>query len=76
MAIQDNDGSILITGKHIQIYRLLALYHALRLECKGMKMSKGMSALATIKQVTGLTGTRTTMLPKYETWLKERNIIQ
>jgi len=76
MAVQDNDGCIVVTGEHIQVYQLLALYYALCLECKGLKMSRGMSALATIKRITGLTGTRVTMLPKYETWLKERNIIQ
>jgi hypothetical protein len=75
MAIENNNGSIIVTGEHIQVYRLLALYHALKLECKGLKMSKGLSALAAIKRTTGLTGTRATMLPKYEAWLKANNII-
>lgn len=75
MAIENNNGSIIVTGEHIQVYRLLALYHALRLESKGMKMSRGLSVLATIKGITGLTGTRVTMVPKYEAWLKERNIL-
>lgn len=75
MAIENKDGTILITGEHIQVYRLLVLYQALKLESKGLKMSRHGSALATIKGITGLTGTRVTMIPKYEAWLKEHNIL-
>lgn len=75
MAVENKNGTLIVTGNDIEVYRLLTLYHALKLECKGIRMSRGLSALAAIKRTTGLTGTRSTMLPKYQAWLKEKNII-
>jgi hypothetical protein len=68
-------GSIIVTGEHIQIYRLLALRSALKMEAMGLRMSRGFSALKSVKSITGLTGTRATMPAKYEAWLKANNII-
>lgn len=77
MAIEiNNSGSIMITGEHIQVYRLLALRGALSLEAKGLRMSRGMSALKAVKSLTGLTGTRATMPAKYDAWLKANGIIE
>jgi len=77
MAIEvNNSGSIIVTGEHIQVYRLLALRSALGLEAKGMRMSRGMSALAAVKSITGLTGTRSTMPAKFDTWLRKNGIIE
>jgi len=77
MPIEVNDsGSIIVTGESIQVYRMLALRSALGLEAKGMRMSRGMSALAAVKSLTGLTGTRSTMPAKYDAWLRKNGIIE
>lgn len=76
MAIEINgSGSIVVTGEHIEVYRLLALRGALGLEAKGLKMSRGRSALSIVKEITGLTGTKATMPAKYDAWLTAKGII-
>jgi hypothetical protein len=76
MAIEiSEDGSMIITGEHIQVARLLALRGALKLESKGLKMSRGRSALSIVKELTGLTGTKATMPAKYDAWLTAKGII-
>jgi len=70
----DADGTILINNEHVQVFSLLSLYSRLKLESKGYKC-RGASALSAIKQITGMKGTSATMVPKYEVWLRERNIL-
>lgn len=55
--ITDADG--------IALYRMLALQKMLKLECLGMKHSKGFSAYASIKHEFKLTGNKTTVLYKF-----------
>jgi hypothetical protein len=52
-------GGTVITGKAIQLYRLLALKHAMKLELTtGMKMSRGISPFRIVKQELGLKGSK------------------
>lgn len=58
MAIETHEGCTVITGEHIELYRMLALKGALSLELRGMKHSSGYSAYAAAKKIYGLQGGR------------------
>lgn len=47
-------GAVVMTGKGIDLYRLLVLKTSLKLEMKGIRMSRRMSALKAAKMITGL----------------------
>lgn len=55
--IQNNeDGSMLITGSDIEVYRLLSIVHALALEIRtGMVMSRGRSTMKAAAAACGST---------------------
>lgn len=70
------DGTIVCdTPDKIQAFRLLALKNALKLETKGLKMSRGRSALSIVKAEFGLKGTAKTVLPQFEKILREKGIL-
>ena len=70
------NGGAVITGDSIGDYRLMALYYALRLETKGMRRSRGPSALSTIKKEFGLTGGKFKVLEDFESELKRRGVFR
>lgn len=47
-------GAVVMTGKGIDLYRLLVLKSSLKLEIAGIRMSRRMSALKAAKGITGL----------------------
>jgi hypothetical protein len=49
-----SDTGTLITGSGIPLYRWLAIKHAIRLEAKGIRLSRGRSATAIAKSELGL----------------------
>ena len=51
-------GATVVTGEHIRLYQLMSLKHAVVLEGKGMKLSRGFSAMAIAKKRYGLKGSR------------------
>jgi len=52
-------GGFVVTGKATQLYRLIALKHAMKLELTtGMKMSRGISPFAIVKQEFGFKGNK------------------
>ena len=51
-------GATIITGEHIRLYSLISLKQAIVLEGKGMKLSRGVSAMALAKKRYGLKGGR------------------
>lgn len=57
---------VVVTGRDIPVYRLLALKHALRLETMGLKMSRGPSAYSIIKREFGLKGDKRKVLAEFE----------
>ncbi len=59
-----------------QVYRLLALKGALKLECLGMKRSRGPSALTIVKKEFGLKGDARSVLAQYEALLREHGILR
>lgn len=51
-------GATIITGEHIRLYSLISLKQAIVLEGKGMRLSRGISAMALAKKRYGLKGGR------------------
>lgn len=62
MSIEQSAGALVITGKHIGLYRLLSLKAGLSLECKGLKMSRGRSCYAIVKSEFGFRGNKERVL--------------
>lgn len=55
------EGTMVITGEHIELYRLMCQRGALRLEQKGLKRS-GRSLTATLKQHYNIRGNRQALI--------------
>lgn len=51
-------GATIVTGEHIRLYSLISLKQAIVLEGKGMRLSRGISAMALAKKRYGLKGGR------------------
>lgn len=66
---------VLTTKEEISAYRLLALRSGLKLELKGMKVSRGKTCYSVIKKEFQLTGSREVVLRKYEQILRDNNIL-
>jgi hypothetical protein len=61
--------AVLQEQEQIAMYRLLTLRQALKLEMKGLKMSRGRSAYSIIKSELGLKGSRETVFKELSTIL-------
>lgn len=74
MAIERTpSGAVIFTGPDVERVRLVTIKSALKLEAVGMRVSRGRSALAAAKEVSGLKArTAADMLPKYTAWLEAR----
>jgi|TARA_R110000772_G_scaffold259850_1_gene377594 hypothetical protein len=64
-------GTIINTPEKIDRFRLLALFHALKLETKGMKLSKGRSAYSIAKEQLNLKGNKLKVLAQLKELLKK-----
>jgi|TARA_R100000455_G_C6197047_1_gene69239 hypothetical protein len=60
----------------INAFRLLALQKALKLELKGLKVSRGISAYKIIKEEFNLKGNKQKVLDQYTKILQDNNILQ
>ncbi len=67
---------ILDTPEAIQAYRLLVLRSGLKLEIKGIRMSRGKSVYGIIKQEFKLKGSRDSVLAQFEEILRMRGLLQ
>lgn len=54
--------SFMLTGEQIPIARLITLWHGMRLEGKGIKVSKGRSCMSIVKKEFGWRGNREKIL--------------
>lgn len=59
-------GGMVITGEHMELYRLLALKGALKLEARGLKLSRRTSASTVAKKQYGLKGNRDKLIAQVE----------
>lgn len=64
-------GGVVVTGEGVNLFRLLALKGALKLEIKGMRRSRGPSASAMIKAEFGWKGSKEKLLEKLEAHISE-----
>lgn len=62
---QINGSIVADTPEKVKAYRLLALKAALKLELVGLKVRRGFSAFATVKQEFGLKGSKASVLEQY-----------
>ena len=68
---------MLLTEPHeINAYRLLALQKGLKLELKGLKVSRGISCYKIIKEEFNLKGNKQKVLDQYTKILEEKNILK
>ena len=56
--------------------RLLTMRAGLRMELKGLRMIRGVSCYALVKQETGLKGSKQKVYDQFEVMLKEAGILQ
>ena len=56
--------------------RLLTMRAGLRLELKGLQMTRGVSCYALVKQETGLKGSKQKVYDQFEVMLKKAGILQ
>lgn len=70
-----SDGTQVIEGEHIPVFRMLALKGALKLEILGLHR-RGRSAYSIIKEEFGLKGSKQSVLAQYEGLLRKVGILQ
>ena len=67
MSVTSSKGCTVIEGENaINVMHMLSLKGALKLECKGMRRSRGPSAFAVVKQEYGFKGTKVEVLDQFE----------
>lgn len=74
MVIEQNpvSGSIMVTGKDdIQKFRVLTMRQGLKLELKGMKMSRGRSCYSLVKEQFGFKGNKQKVYDQLCDWIEE-----
>ena len=71
MAIQSTNGATVITGEHINTYRLLTLRMGLKAEMRGMRLTRGRSCFAIVKEEFGLKGNKQKVFEQFEALLEK-----
>jgi hypothetical protein len=64
-----------LTGNQIGMYRLLVLRSGLALEAKGMKMSRGLSAMSILKKEFGFKGNRQKIAAQLQALIDSQNVL-
>lgn len=70
MGIETFDGGTVITGPEIELWRLLALKGALKLEMLGMKHSSGKSVYSRLKKEFNFKGNKARVLAMLELYIQ------
>lgn len=65
------NGGYVVTGHDVSVFRLLTLHKALKLELKGLRMSRGPSAYTLVKREFNLKGSKAKVLKTFESILTE-----
>ena len=71
-----SSGFLLTEPNEINAFRLLSLQKALKLELKGLKVSRGISAYKIIKEEFTLKGNKQKVLDQYTKILQDKNILK
>ena len=64
-------GAVTVTGEHLRLYGLLSLKQAIVLEGKGLRLSRGASAMAIAKKRYGLKGGREKILAQLQSLIDQ-----
>jgi hypothetical protein len=64
-------GATVVTGKHIQLYRLIAMKQALILESRGLRMTRGGAASTKVRQQLGIRGNREKLIAQLQTMINQ-----
>lgn len=64
-------GATVVTGEHIKLFSLISLKQAIVLEGRGLKMTRGMSAMALAKRRYGLKGSREKIIAQVQTMIDQ-----
>ena len=64
-------GATLVTGDHIRLMQLISLKQAIVLEGKGVKMTRGASAMSLVKKRYGLEGNRERIIAQVQTMIDQ-----
>jgi hypothetical protein len=70
------DMGFMLQGEDQMGARLLTMRAGLQLELKGLRMSRGVSCYALVKQETGLKGSKQKVYDQFEVMLKQAGILQ
>ena len=71
-----SSGFLLTEPNEINAFRLLSLQKALKLELKGLKVSRGISAYKIIKEEFNLKGNKLKVFDQYTKILQDKNILK
>ena len=73
---KDKIMATVITGKeNIQAYRLMVLRTGLKAEINGMRLTRGRTCYAVIKEEFGLRGNKQNVLNQYEDLLRDLGVL-
>ena len=64
-------GATLVTGDHIRLMQLISLKQAIVLEGKGVKMTRGASAMSLARKRYGLEGNRERIIAQVQTMIDQ-----
>lgn len=64
-------GGFTVTGPHLRLYGLISLKQSLILEGKGLKMSRGVSALSVAKKRLGIKGNREKIIAQVQAMIDQ-----
>ena len=65
-------GYAIVGAENVRIYRYLTLKHALKLEIRGLKISRGPSAYSIVKRELGFKGNKASVLGQLEEFLSDK----
>lgn len=73
MPIEITKGATILTGDGISLYRMLTLLSGLKLEVKGMRLTRGRTCYAIVKEEYGLKGNKQKVLDQFQKIVDQAN---
>ena len=75
-AMNNNNDSFILDQPHqIAAYRLITVYHGLKAEVKGFRLTSKVNCFALVKREFGLKGTKAKVLAEFKAILQEAEIL-
>jgi len=74
--MNNNNESFSLTEPHqIAAYRLITMYHGLKAEVKGFRLTSKVNCFALVKREFGLRGTKVKVLAEFKALLQEHGVL-